>query len=42
MDESKKNEVFGYLKRLIPDISRKCGVMDDDVINVMKTIINEK
>ena len=31
-------EIENYVKRSIPDIARKCGVCDTDVINVIKKL----
>ena len=38
MTSNKQQEIDGYIRRSIPDIARKCGVMQDDVARVMYNI----
>lgn len=41
MNKLSTSEIENYVKRSIPDIARKCGVCDTDVINVIKKIIGK-
>lgn len=35
---SKQEEISAYIKRMIPDIARKCGCTDNEIIAVMARI----
>lgn len=39
MTKEQKEEALGYLKRSIPDVARKCGITDEEVILIMSEII---
>ena len=39
MTKEQKECIEGYIQRCIPDIARKCGVKNDEVILVMSTFI---
>lgn len=35
-------ELIGYIKRCVPDIARKCGVKNHEVIQTFKTLFNDE
>lgn len=39
MTKQQKEDVTGYIQRMIPDVARKCGVKSDEVILVMSELI---
>lgn len=39
MTKEQKDSISGYIRRCIPDIARKCGVSDNEVILVMSEFI---
>lgn len=35
-------ELIGYIERCIPDIARKCGITNHEVIKTFKTLFNDE
>ena len=42
MEKTKEEEVLRYIQTAIPDIARKCRVMQEDVIECFKYLINNE
>jgi hypothetical protein len=35
-------ELIGYIERCVPDIARKCGVTNHEVVQTFKTLFNDE
>lgn len=41
MTSKQQEECKAYIKRSIPDIARKCGITDDEVVNIMYKVVSD-